>query len=209
LLIVALIIISVLILFIGVYAFTPMKCSVIIKRTAFEYKGRVCFGFIKIPVRLISRKKIPPPKPKDTEPDTLIAKIEDEINDIKKIYNDSKSGLSDLFSSLRRRMKSEGVDIDLKINFGFEDAAITGISTGAFWGLGSLILKLVDLLLGLKKINMDVVPDFSNEFFNIYAKIDLIIKPIHFIIILLRAVKVYKRVKYNIINKLNLIKGGA
>lgn len=206
---VALIIISVLILFIGVYVFTPMKCSIIIKRTALEYKGKVCFGFIKIPVNLISKKKIPPPKPKDTEPDTLIAKIEDEINDIKKIYSDSKSGLSDLFSSLKRRMKSEGADIDLSINFGFEDAALTGISTGAFWGLGSLILKLFDLLLGLNKVNMNVIPDFSDEFFNIYAKIDLIIQPIHFIIILLRAVKVYKRIKYNVINKINLIKGGA
>ena len=206
---VALIIISVLILLIGVYVFTPMRCSIVIKRTTQEYKGKVCFGFIKIPVRLISRKKIPPPKPKDTEPDTLIAKIEDEINDIKKIYSDSKSGLCDLFASLRRRMKSDGVDVDLNINFGFEDAAVTGVSTGAFWGLGSLILKLFDLLLGLNKVNMNVVPDFSNEFFNIYAKIDLIIQPIHFIIILLRAVKVYKRIKYNIINKLNLIKGGA
>ena len=71
--------------------------------------------------------------------------------------------------------------------------------------MGSFILKVIDSLIGIKKINMQVNPDFNNKVFEIYSKFILIMRPVHFIIILRNVIKTYSYVK----NKINNIKGGA
>ena len=50
-----------------------------------------------------------------------------------------------------------------KLNFGLEDAAETGILTGAAWGVLYNIVGFVDRTFVLKNHCVDVVPDFENE----------------------------------------------
>jgi len=69
--------------------------------------------------------------------------------------------------------------------------------------MGSFILKVIDALLGIKKINMQVNPDFNNKVFEIYSKTILIIRPIHFIIIVGQVLKTLNYVN----NKINNNKG--
>ena len=118
-------------------------------------------------------------------------------------WKTSKDELREMLAYVRNHVSVNNVDFDIR--FGFDNAAATGISTGAIWGMGSFILKVIDSLIGIKKINMQVNPDFNNKVFEIYSKIILIMRPVHFIIILRKVIKTYSYVK----NKINNIKGGA
>jgi len=109
----------------------------------------------------------------------------------------SKDELSSMLSFVKRHLRCH--EIDFRIVFGFDDAAKTGITTGAVWTSGTLLLKIIDNFIGIEKINMNVYPDFNQKKFEIYVKTILIMRPIHFIIIVDKVRNTIKFIK----NKIN------
>ena len=125
--------------------------------------------------------------------------FKEKVSALKEVYDEKKQSLREMLSYARRHLSIKSVDFEIR--FGFDNAAATGISTGAIWGMGSFILKVIDSLIGIKKINMQVNPDFDNKIFEIYLKTILIMRPIHFIIIVGQVLKTYNYVN----NKINNI----
>ena len=102
------------------------------------------------------------------------------------ICRESKHQLLSMLSYVRRHLSCK--ETDFRIAFGTGNAASTGIANGAVWTAGTTLLKAIDSLIGIKKIHMDVTPDFQNKRFEIFVKTILVMRPIHFFVI-------YKRVQ--------------
>lgn len=202
------IVLSLLILLTGVFLITPLQFGIEIKRTTHINKSLLYFKLFGIPVRVPigprtrNENKIQKKKPKKESP-VSFENFRENVSDFKEIYNTSKDELKEMLSYVRKHLSVSRIDFDIR--FGFDNAAATGISTGAIWGMGSFILKVIDSLIGIKKINMQVNPDFNNKVFEINSKTVLIMRPVHFIIILRKVIKTCSYVK----NKINNIKGGA
>ena len=203
---VLLIILAILIILAGAFVVIPLEFGLEIDKTANSTKIYLCFKVFKIPFRIRLNdkedKKREKKQPKRKEKFSFRAFL-DNVETLKEVYRDSKVEIRHMLSYAREHLSINRVDF--RIHFGFDNAATTGISTGAVWGAGSFILKVIDEIIGIKKINMQVDPDFNNKIFEIYSKTILIMRPIHFIIIYRRIVKTYKYVK----NKINNKKGGA
>lgn len=206
LLTVLLIILAILIILAGAFVVIPLEFGLEIDKTANNTKIYLCFKVFKIPFRIrLNDKDDKKERKKQAEKREKFSfrVFLDKVETLKEVYRDSKVEIRHMLSYAREHLSINRVDF--RIHFGFDNAATTGISTGVAWGAGSFILKVIDEIIGIKKINMQVDPDFNNKIFEIYSKTILIMRPIHFIIIYRRIVKTYKYVK----NKINNKKGGA
>lgn len=183
-----LIILGVLLIFTA-FIFFPMKFGINYKKNAETEKFYVYASFFGILIRFpintnkgSKKKKTKKTKKTDFSFDTFRKNV-DQLGEVVK---KSKKELSAMLRYIRKNLSCK--NIDFYINFGTGDAAKTGITTGAVWTSGTLLLKIVDELIGIKKINMQVNPDFTQKKFEIYVKTILIMRPIHFIIVLRKLV---------------------
>ncbi len=115
------------------------------------------------------------------------------VEKLHELYKESKHELTEMLSYVRRHLSCK--ELDFQIAFGLDNAAKTGITTGAVWTSGTLLLKIIDSLIGIQKMNMNVYPDFQNKRFEISFKTILIMRPIHFIIIYRKISKTTKYIK--------------
>ncbi len=103
-------------------------------------------------------------------------------------YCESKNDIKNVLSDLRQKIEFKTVDF--KVHFGLSDAAKTGIATGAAWTSSSCLVSVINQMFGIKKIDLNVTPDFNRECFNLYVKSILILRPVHIISIGLKALKI-------------------
>lgn len=202
-----LIVLALLLLFLGAFLFVPSEFGLEIIKTEAKSDIFIRFKVLKIPFKIRLKEKKVEKKQKTKISKTQnteklsFKNFKENVAALKEVYNSQKAVLKEMLSYTRKHLSVKSVDFN--IHFGFDNAATTGISTGAIWGMGSFILKVIDSLLGIKKINMQVNPDFNNKIFEIYSKTILIIKPIHFIIIVGQVLKTINYVN----NKINNNKG--
>ena len=104
--------------------------------------------------------------------------FKETVENLKDIYTVSKKELLELLSYVRKHLSCK--ELDFRIAFGFDNAATTGITTGAVWTTGTLLLKIIDSLIGIEKMHMDVFPDFDHKRFEIGFKIIFVIQPFRF-----------------------------
>ncbi len=196
---------ALLLLFLGAFLFVPLEFGLEIIKTETKSDIFIRFRVLKIPFKIRLKEKKPKQKTNDakiqSQEKLSFKKFKENVSALKEVYDSQKSTLKEMLSYTRKHLSIKSVDFN--IHFGFDNAAATGISTGAIWGMGSFILKVIDTLLGIKKINMQVNPDFNNKVFEIYSKTILIIKPINLIIIVGQVLKTlnYVNNKINNINK--------
>lgn len=112
--------------------------------------------------------------------------FKESVKNLKDIYTVSKKELLELLSYVREHLSCK--ELDFRIAFGFDNAATTGITTGAVWTTGTLLLKTIDSLIGIEKKHMDVYPDFDHKRFEVSFKIIFVIQPFRFF-------KVYQSIK--------------
>lgn len=104
--------------------------------------------------------------------------FKESVENLKDIYTVSKKELLELLSYVRKHLSCK--ELDIRVAFGFDNAATTGITTGAVWTTGTLLLKIIDSLIGIKKMHMDVYPDFDHKRFEIGFKVIFVIQPFRF-----------------------------
>ena len=79
------------------------------------------------------------------------------FNKIKKIYRDNKNIISYFFK------RCEIVELKWITEFGFEDAAITGITSGILWSIKNTLVGIILNNRSAKDININVIPDFKEK----------------------------------------------
>lgn len=107
---------------------------------------------------------------------------------MKKAYRETEGDIADILSQIRQKTSFESICFTL--NFGLSNAAKTGIATGAAWASSSCVLSVLDRMFGIKKMYLDVVPDFNREHFHLYLKSILRLRPVHIISIGIRMIKI-------------------
>ena len=166
--------------------FLPMRFGIHYHKGAdFEklYIYASIFGIlIRFPINTNKDKRKSKKEKKVRETKFSFETFRENVHYLGEVFEKSKKELSEMLAYIRENLSCK--DFDFKINFGTGDAAKTGITTGAVWTTGTLLLKILDEFIGIKKKNMEVYPDFTQKKFEIYIKTILIMRPFHFIIVL-------------------------
>ncbi len=196
-----------IILLLGLFLIFPLRFGIRYEKTVSYEKFHIyvsLFGIlIRIPIHnkkgndAGESKKNKPALKSSSKKELTFASFKNHVDAFGEVFEVSKNELRAMLSYVRKHLSCK--EVDFNIRFGLDDAAKTGIATGAVWTSGTLLLKLVDALIGIKKIRMNVYPDFNEKKFEIYVKTILIMRPIHFIII---ARKINETIKF-IKNKIN------
>lgn len=171
--------------------FMPMRFGIRYEKTAALEKIHVYVSVFGILIRIpIHNKEERGTKNTDKDKGKLqersgqeltFASFKEHVDAFGEVFEVSKNELKNMLSFARKHLSCK--EVDFNIRFGLDDAAKTGIATGAVWTSGTFLLKLIDTLIGIKKIKMNVYPDFNEKKFEIYLKTILIMQPIHFIMI--------------------------
>lgn len=74
-------------------------------------------------------------------------------------YREIEVDFKELFSELKKRFSCR--EISLSLQYGTKNPATTGILNGAVWTASSLILKVLDSILGVTKKKLDIQPVFT------------------------------------------------
>ncbi len=168
------------------FAFIPMQFGVRYYKTSSGEKIHIyvsIFGMLlRIPFHNKRKEKIQKSQAERPPAKTFsLQTFQQNIDAISEIYQVSKAELSSMISYVRKHLSCK--EMDFRICYGTDNAATTGYLTGAIWTSGTILLKIIDSLIGIKKIKMDVNPDFNGKKFEIYVKTILIMQPFRFIII--------------------------
>ncbi len=166
--------------------FLPMRFGVRYKKTATEKKIHIyisIFGIlIRFPIRQYAKKRAKKHTSSASKSGNLsFDTFQKTIDSFGEIFEVTKNDLQSMLSYVRAHLSCK--EMDFQITFGTDNAAKTGYLTGAAWTSGTLLLKMIDTLIGIKKINLNVYPDFTDKKFEIYVKTILIMQPFRFIII--------------------------
>ena len=191
------------------FCIVPFKFGAYYLKTANKQKLYIyvsIFGILlRIPIRNSekkpdkSKKRIPKKrKEKDSETSFTFQTFRENVDTLFEVFQACKKELSDMLSYVRNHLSCQ--EMDFRIAFGMGDAAKTGITTGAVWTSGTMLLKVIDSFIGIEKVHMDVYPDFNNKRFEISTKAILVMRPIHFIFIYNKISKTIKFIKTKISN---------
>ncbi len=184
----------------------PLQFGIHYIKTASKKKFYIygsLFGIlIRIPIHTKRDEKVNKKlKKKDSlskEPSLTFEVFQKNVDTFCDIIKVSKNELLDMLSYVRSHLSCK--EMDFRIAFGLDDAAKTGIATGAVWTSGTLLLKAIDSLIGIRKVHMNVFPDFNHKRFEISFKTILIMRPIHFIIIYRHIKKTTQYIKNKLSN---------
>lgn len=105
--------------------------------------------------------------------------IKEKLQGIEGSYREYKSLFDNLRNYLRTRLVCK--DLLFHMEFGFGEAALTGIASGFFWGFSYNILSIIDRSLVLKNQDIRIVPDFNQMKLNIRFSGIFTIRIVHII----------------------------
>lgn len=152
----------------------------------------ISIGFINLD-KLI--KKLSQKKPKEVSPETRdekdsgrlvgkLKKLAKTLKLVKKTYSKNRW-------YIRRSLRVEQLDFHLK--FGFEDAASTGIATGAIWSVLYGLTALVAQVGTLNNHYFEVVPVYTGKGFASEGRTKFSIRAVHAISLFVRLYLTYKK----------------
>ena len=85
--------------------------------------------------------------------------------------------------------------MDLKIDFGYSDAAATGLMTGILNGSVYNILAVIFNYIKVYKWNVDIIPDFNSDKFDVTFCCISRIKTVHIIAVVIKAFKMFIKIR--------------
>ena len=189
--------------FITALLIVPMQFGVHHVRTATKNQFYIyvsLFGIlIRIPIHTKSKTRKTPKKAQSPEKSPLSFEVfRANVDAFKDLVSVSKNELIEMLAYVQKHLSCK--EMDMRIAFGTGNAATTGITNGAVWTSGTLLLKLIDTLISIKKIHMDVYPDFQHKRFEVSFKTIFIMRPIHFVFIYNHVSNTIKYIKNKISN---------
>lgn len=119
----------------------------------------------------------------------------EQIDRVKDIYDLIKADIEDVFTYLRDRARCRNLTVHL--DFGFEDAAQTGIAAGVAYGVVYGFVSLIYNNLSLRKDDMDIAvnPHFNKQCVDLYIKSIFCLSPAHIIRVLVMLFAIYRKVR--------------
>ena len=183
-----LIALSVILIFLLALLFSKIKIF-------FEYKkmpGEKIYTGLQISVGFIKLNLKPKVKKAKHEKEKSDEGIIQKIKTFKKTFVIARKVYSKNRWHIRKSLKVENIDFHIK--FGLNDAASTGIATGAIWSLLYSITAFVAQVGSLKKHYFEVVPVYTEPGLIVQGSFRLSIRVISAISIAARLYLTYKNV---------------
>lgn len=198
------IILAVIILLLAVCLLIPVRLEVLYEK-AEEQNAEVIlkYGFVKF--KLYPNKKEKEKKEKTEETAEKEEKIPEkepfsfekkkaELEKYIRIFEKIKKDVIKVLSYLAKRAVK--IDyIEIKSEFGFEDAMQTGIFTGLFNGFVYSVLGVIHHNMTLRDMKVNLEPKFEKKCFNNHFYCILHIKTVHIMIIAFNVLKIYAKIK--------------
>ncbi len=119
----------------------------------------------------------------------------EQIGRVKDIYDLIKADIEDVFTYLRDRARCRNLTVHL--DFGFEDAAQTGIAAGVAYGVVYGFASMIYNHLSLRKDDMDIAvnPHFDKQCADLYIKSIFCLSPAHIIRVLVMLFAIHRKVR--------------
>lgn len=119
----------------------------------------------------------------------------ERIDWVKHIYKLIKADVEDVFTYLKTRARCR--NLTLHLDFGFSDAAQTGIAAGVAYGVVYGVASMFYNNLLLRKDDMDiaVTPHFNRQCADFYAKSIFCLSIAHIIKVLMMLLAIHKKIK--------------
>ncbi len=160
---------------------------------------KLCIKFLGIPIPLrisLNQDAKKDKKKKEEKPKQKFG-IKRFIAFSKELYA-AYQMVKDEFKELLLKLKqdTECKAISFTVHYGTENPALTGILNGAAWTAGTLILKVLDSMLGVPQKKLHIYPNFQKELMEIEAVLTLrvvVFKLARFVLKLLNLVKIMKQ----------------
>lgn len=192
-----LIIIAVLVLAIAVCLFISVRLSATYEKYDTSNAEVILkYGFITYKLYPKKKEKSKEEKEED-KPEKEPLSFEQKKQEIEKyirIFNNIKGDVSRVLTYMTKRAVVFD-NIEIKSEFGFEDAMQTGIFTGIYNGFVYSILGVIHNNSKLKKMDVNLSPNFDKKcFYNRFCCI-LHIKTVHIMIIAFKVLKIYRKIK--------------
>lgn len=193
-----LIIIAVLVLAIAVCLFISVRLSATYEKYDTSNAEVILkYGFITYklyPKKKEKSKKEEKEEDKQEKEPLSFEQKKQEIEKYIRIFNNIKGDVSRVLTYMTKRAVVFD-NIEIKSEFGFEDAMQTGIFTGIYNGFVYSILGVIHNNSKLKKMDVNLSPNFDKKcFYNRFCCI-LHIKTVHIMIIAFKVLKIYRKIK--------------
>lgn len=194
-----LIIVIAIILVFAILLFVPSVLEYSFKWNENEKKTVIVFRYLFIKIVLMPKnKKNKKYKKAEKTKEKKKYKFDDVKNSVKKYYKIVKTVKDDILKILSYAKDKLIIlkKIDIALKFDFEDPMKTGIHTGTINGAVYNVLGIVDNFVGIDNFRVDIVPLFENrDYFDIDISGIVKIKNVHIMVILIKLIKVYYKVK--------------
>lgn len=164
-----LIILSIFLLLLLFFLFVKLNFKFVIEygfnnQNFVKLRFYVIHPVLGINIKLNNKEEISknePQKEGETEKTSFIQKLKD----IKKNFDIIKDTLSNSKKSIKKTINIK--KLDLNIDFGMSDAAITGITTGILWASVYSVFAVITKIVTVHKHNFKIDPIFNKSVFTI------------------------------------------
>ena len=193
-------IIALILIFSFALLYVPMDVGVEYIVKGEEKKLFLRFKLFKIlPLKIPLKEKEEKKQKKEISPKKKF-KLKDFLHfasSVAHTYEEIKEDIKEIVSDIKEKATFKEVELD--VYFGTENAAKTGIMTGAVSGGAHLLLAVINRVFGVEKFHVDVTPCFEKKFFNVYFKSILNVRLVNIIIIINKIIFVINKFKENTI----------
>ena len=113
-----------------------------------------------------------------------------------RLYDEMKPDVKSLLAELREKVTCR--EIYFTIRYGTVNPARTGLLNGAIWTAGTLILRVLDSVLGVQKKTLEVYPDFQRAFMRIHMKLTFRFRPASMLCLGMKTLKLVKSIHHKL-----------
>lgn len=129
---------------------------------SFKDKARFIIKIAGIPIYRYKDKKNE--KTKEHSGESVLKKV----NEFSDKWESYKEDTKELLMYLSKKIKID--ELDVSTEFGFEEAAITGIVAGGVYTLCYTVISAIDNTVGIKNIKINIKPCFTQTVKRVYVK---------------------------------------
>ena len=189
---------AVVALIVVIVLFVPVRLQFKYKKDALQNQTELYLKYMWFRMKIIPRdraarkKKAQGAPKKDAE--FSIDSFKNKFVRYKKIFDFSKDDIALIFKYAGEKAVVLEL-IDFNLEYGFEDAAYTGMLMGGICGIVYGFLALIDTHLTLQEKHVDIRPDFHNKCFQVSFQCIARLKNVHIMVILYKIIKIYFKTK--------------
>ena len=187
----------------------PVIALVVSWRVILSYKNNnftVKIGGVNFQFTVFSSNKFKKVKKEEKYikiPKTSFDKVKQKTLIFKDIYKDEKNEIISILKTLGQKFDIKKLDIS--VNFGFGDAAVTGIANVFIWNGVNAIVHFLEKYINITdKTNIAIYPNYTESCFEPNFELVFDVKLISFIGLILRMKELHKR-KQSEFNKIKEI----